>query len=91
MSRAGRPSERRRRELATGGRPRERLAEALASAHGTLTPGLHIVGVAHDEGCPAVEGRGMAACTCEIVEMREPVSVESLEDLRRYYARRRGA
>lgn len=56
--------------LATGGRPRESLEEALVNAPFRHKPAYWDLQVAHDNGCPATEdGRSMAACTCEIVEV----------------------
>lgn len=68
MSLGGRPSERRR--LATGGRPQERLASAVADAGGTVKPGsVNVVQIFHHDGCPCLHGYGMSGCTCEIVEV----------------------
>ena len=52
MSLAGRPSERRRRGIATGGRPRKRSVEAVLDRlrAGELKPGsVAFVGVYHDD------------------------------------------
>lgn len=79
MSLGGRPSQRQRRALATGGRPRDRLAAALLAqlAAGAINPGqLGIVQVFHDEGCPCINGQPMSACTCEIVEVGNPRLIE---------------
>jgi hypothetical protein len=70
----GTPGRRRREpdlsfELATGGRPAERFAAALAE----LVPRAALGGVAvmHDDECPClVDGLSMLACTCEVVRVR---------------------
>jgi hypothetical protein len=66
----GRPSaKRRRRAFATGGRPSERLAEALLAPGGIKPRSVNMVQVFHDDGCPCLDGQGMGACTCEVVEI----------------------
>ena len=69
MSLSGRPSERRRRRraLATGGRPHQRLLQALAESGEIQAGTVNVVGVGHDAGCPSLAGRGMYACSCEVV------------------------
>ena len=69
MSRAGRPSERRKREIATGGKPARRLVEL---ARELTRPGtLQMITFGHDDGCPCLDGGGMHECTCEVVEIIE--------------------
>jgi hypothetical protein len=89
MSLAGRPSERRRR-LATGGQPRERLAAALVEL-GPKPGTVQIVRVAHDNACPCLSGHGMSACTCEIVDVSPSPPIASPADLREYLDEERGA
>jgi hypothetical protein len=55
-------------EIATGGNAAAALVQANADLAGTQS--VYDVGVAHDDGCPAlVSGGGLTACTCEILEL----------------------
>jgi hypothetical protein len=55
-------------EVATGGRPVERLVAVFAE----LVPRGALVDVAvhHDDECPCLDDRPMLACTCEVVGVR---------------------
>jgi hypothetical protein len=68
MSRVPRPSDERRewrREVATGGSPTSALIAALDES--PIRAGIWSVAVRHDDGCAAINGGSMAACTCELV------------------------
>lgn len=52
-------------ELATGGRPAQRLAEAVAPLAQPLT--VQHLAVRHDDGCPCLAGKSMLSCTCQLV------------------------
>jgi hypothetical protein len=44
--------------------------EAVAVASNIIrNASLGVMRVAHDEGCPALDGRGLAACTCSELEL----------------------
>lgn len=58
-----------RLEVATGGRPVDAYLRAVAAL--PLRRGeAWLTDVHHDDGCPATPDGPMAACTCEIVEIR---------------------
>lgn len=55
-----------RREVACGPDPELALVRALRDL--PIHAGqIWSIGVAHDDGCPALEQGGMPACTCELV------------------------
>lgn len=56
-----------RREVATGGDPAGAVLLTLAEFRAIRAGEAWRVGVAHDAGCPALTGGGLAACSCEIV------------------------
>jgi hypothetical protein len=58
-----------RREVACGGDP----VGAVVAACGEFRPFRRgdewSIDVAHDDSCPALDGAGMPACTCEIIQL----------------------
>jgi len=58
-----------RRDIACGGDPTGALVQALAEFRAVRAGHAWNVGIAHDEGCPALKAGGMSACTCEIVQL----------------------
>jgi hypothetical protein len=50
------------------GKP-DNLMRHIASALGRETPGVFVVRVQHDTGCPAVPNGPTDACTCETVNV----------------------
>jgi hypothetical protein len=52
-------------DIATGGDP----VAAVAHAEQSWASGGHVVKLAvrHDDGCPCLDGRGLHACTCEVI------------------------
>jgi hypothetical protein len=58
-----------RREIATGGNPVRAMARALDEFRPVRAGQVWSLGVGHDEGCPALAGGGMVACTCELVTL----------------------
>lgn len=55
-----------KREIATGGDPVGAVVEAWRRLP-RRPGGVWTMGISHDDGCPALAGRSMLACTCEIV------------------------
>jgi hypothetical protein len=59
-----------RLEVATGGDPARVLVRAVLALPRRRGE-VWTVAVRHDDGCPALDAGGpMAACTCELVELR---------------------
>jgi hypothetical protein len=58
-----------RREIATGVDPAGAVVGALAEFRGIRPGEFWRLSVAHDDGCPSLEGGGMPGCTCELVRL----------------------
>jgi hypothetical protein len=58
-----------RRDLACGIDPAGALSRALAELHAVRAGQVWSVGIGHDDGCPALSGRSMSSCTCELVRL----------------------
>jgi hypothetical protein len=58
-----------RREIACGNDPVEALLAAVDELRQVGRGEVWRIGVAHDNGCPALDGAGMPACTCELIQL----------------------
>jgi len=58
-----------RRDVACGVDPTAALLQAVSELRAARAGQVWDLGVSHDDGCPSLDGGGMAACSCEVVRL----------------------
>jgi hypothetical protein len=56
-------------DVATGGDPTGALVRAIEEFRAIRRGHIWRLDISHDDGCAALAGRGMGACSCEVVRL----------------------